>query len=134
MILYCDGASRGNPGPSSIGYVLQEDDGTVVHSEGRVLHPGTNNQAEYQALLAGLLAARERGVRTLLVRADSELMIRQMTGRYKVRNPGLIVCYEQAQKLAREFDSIRFEHIPREKNVHADRLANEALDRSGKSA
>ncbi len=133
MILYCDGASRGNPGPSSIGYLLQDEDGKVVFSEGRVLPHGTNNQAEYQALIAGLQTARDRGVRHLVVRADSELMIRQMTGRYRVRNPGLLVCYEQAQSLSRSFDTIRFEHVPREGNVQADRLANEALDRSGKS-
>jgi ribonuclease HI/probable phosphoglycerate mutase len=117
-----------------LGYLLQEDDGKVVFSEGRVLPPGTNNQAEYQALVAGLRAARDRGVRNLVVRADSELMIRQMTGKYRVRNPGLMVCYEQAQVLSRSFDTIRFEHVPREQNVLADRLANEALDRSGKSS
>jgi ribonuclease HI/probable phosphoglycerate mutase len=133
VILYCDGASRGNPGPSSIGYLLKDEDGRVIFSEGRILPPGTNNQAEYQALIAGLQAARDRGVRNLLVRADSELMIRQMTGKYRVRNPGLLACYEQATNLSRSFDTIQFEHIPREQNAQADRLANEALDRSGKS-
>ncbi len=131
MILYCDGASRGNPGPSALGYVLQEDDGTILLEEGRVLPVGTNNQAEYQALVAGLEAARKNGVRDLLVRADSELMIRQVIGRYRVKNAGLLPYFQRVQDLVKAFPRIRFEHVPRSMNADADRLANEALDRRG---
>lgn len=131
MILYCDGASRGNPGPSALGYVLQEEDGTVFLEEGRVLPVGTNNQAEYQALVAGLEAARKAGLKELFVRADSELMIRQVTGRYRVRNAGLLPYFQKVQDLVKSFSRIRFEHVPRSMNAHADRMANEALDRRG---
>ncbi len=129
MILYCDGASRGNPGPSALGFVLMDEGGRVVRSEGRLLPDGTNNQAEYQALLAGLSAALETGVKILVIRADSELMIRQLSGRYRVRNPGLIPLYEKAVQLISGFESVRLEHVPRSENTHADRMANEALDR-----
>lgn len=129
MILYCDGASRGNPGPSALGFVLMDEDGRVVRSEGRRLPHGTNNQAEYQALLAGLAAAAEAGAKILVVRADSELMIRQLMGRYRVRNPGLLPLYEKAVRLMSGFASVQLEHVPRSNNAHADRLANEALDR-----
>ncbi len=129
MILYCDGASRGNPGPSALGFVLMDKGGRVVRSEGRLLPDGTNNQAEYQALLAGLSAALETGVKILVIRADSELMIRQLSGRYRVRNPGLIPLYEKAVQLISGFESVRLEHVPRSENTHADRMANEALDR-----
>ena len=103
--------------------------GRVVRSEGRLLPDGTNNQAEYQALLAGLSAALETGVKILVIRADSELMIRQLSGRYRVRNPGLIPLYEKAVRLISGFESVRLEHVPRSENTHADRMANEALDR-----
>lgn len=129
MILYCDGASRGNPGPSALGFVLMDDGGRVVRSEGRLLPHGTNNQAEYQALLAGLDAALEVGTKLLVIRADSELMIRQLSGRYRVRNSGLLPLYEKAVRLISGFESVRLEHVPRSENKHADRLANEALDR-----
>ncbi|MHB1286485.1 MAG: ribonuclease HI family protein [Leptospirales bacterium] len=133
MILYCDGASRGNPGRSALGFVLQEEDGTIFLEEGRVLPVGTNNQAEYLALVAGLEAARKSGIKELLVRADSELMVRQVTGRYKVRNAGLLHHYQKVQDLVKSFSRIRFEHVPRSMNANADRLANEALDRKGTS-
>lgn len=108
---------------------MMDEDGRVVRSEGRRLPHGTNNQAEYQALLAGLAAAAEAGAKILVVRADSELMIRQLMGRYRVRNPGLLPLYEKAVRLMSGFASVQLEHVPRSNNAHADRLANEALDR-----
>ncbi|MHB1605469.1 MAG: ribonuclease HI family protein [Leptospirales bacterium] len=129
MILYCDGASRGNPGPSALGFVLQKEDGTIFSEEGRVLPDGTNNQAEYQALVAGLEAAKKAGLKELVVKADSELMIRQVTGRYRVKNAGLLPYFQKVQELVKAFSRIQFEHVPRSMNAHADRMANEALDR-----
>ncbi len=129
MILYCDGASRGNPGPSAIGWTIVDSSGKPVREEGVRLPDGTNNVAEYQAMIAGLSAALSEGVKEITVRADSELVIRQVTGRYKVKSPGLIPLYQKVRDLVRKFDRVVFEHVPRERNVRADALANQALDR-----
>jgi len=128
LILYCDGASRGNPGPSSFGWTLVDESGKCVGEAGKKLPDGTNNIAEYEAMVAGLQAAIELGIRQLVVRADSELVIRQVTGRYKVKSPGLIPLYQKVRELSGRFDRIAFEHVPREQNKRADALANMALD------
>jgi ribonuclease HI/probable phosphoglycerate mutase len=128
LILYCDGASRGNPGPSSYGWTLVDDSGKCVREAGKRLPEGTNNVAEYEAMVAGLTAACELGIKQVVVRADSELVIRQVTGRYKVKSPGLLPLYQKVLELSGRFDRISFEHVPREQNKRADALANMALD------
>lgn len=127
-VLYTDGGSRGNPGPAGSGFVLLDASGSRLCAAGHFLGQATNNQAEYDALLRGLTAAREYGCRGLEVRMDSELIVRQMTGRYRVKNAGLKDLFGRAQQLVRQFDGVRFVHVRRELNTEADRLANEAMD------
>jgi ribonuclease HI len=129
VILFTDGASRGNPGPSSIGAAIVSATGDTVMEISKPLGIQTNNYAEYMALLEGLLACAEGGVKKVTVRADSQLMIRQMKGEYKVKAEGIIPLHQKCQKVARLFEKVTYVHIPREENTHADRLANEALDR-----
>ncbi|UCE04296.1 MAG: ribonuclease HI family protein [Candidatus Latescibacterota bacterium] len=127
--LYCDGASRGNPGRAAIGFVLVDAAGEECLAHGEVLGDRiTNNVAEYTALLRGLEAAAAAGVRRLLVRLDSELAVRQLRGEYKVRNPGLRSLFTAAQELRARFEVCRIEHVRREENQRADALANAALD------
>ncbi len=127
-VLYTDGGSRGNPGPAGSGYLLLNASGSTLRAAGHFIGHATNNQAEYDALVRGLRAAREHGCRDLEVRMDSELIVRQMTGRYRVKNAGLKNLFTQAQRLVRHFESVRFVHVRRERNVEADRLANQAMD------
>jgi ribonuclease HI len=127
--LWTDGAARGNPGPAGIGVMLKGPDGAVIAAEGRFVGHSTNNVAEYKALLRGLELALERGVLKLEVRADSELLIKQLKGEYRVRNAGLLPLYEQAQALLGRLDAFRLKHVRREQNAEADRLANEGIDR-----
>jgi ribonuclease HI len=122
-----DGGSRGNPGPAGYGVHIEQDDGTAVDLK-ESLGIATNNVAEYSGLLAALRWAVEHGVRTLHVRSDSELLVKQMKGIYRVKNPGLQPLYEQARTLARRVGHVTFEHVRREFNTIADRLANEAMD------
>jgi ribonuclease HI len=124
-----DGGSRGNPGPAGIGVVLRAADGTPVVTLGRFIGRATNNVAEYRALITGLQKAKELGARRILVRGDSELIIRQMRGEYRVRSPDMRPLYEQAKVLFDEFDDARIEHNYREKNILADKLANLAMDK-----
>lgn len=131
MLCYIDGAARGNPGPAAIGVVLYP--GASVTDEpllewGSCLGRATNNVAEYQALLAALAKVEELGVRMVTVRSDSELLVRQMTGRYRVKQPHLKVLYGQAKRLERSIGNVIYEHVPRAKNRRADGLANDALD------
>lgn len=126
--LNSDGGARGNPGPGGAGIVLRSPDGVVAASGGAYLGSVTNNVAEYQALLWGLRAARALGVTRLLVKADSELVVKQLRGEYRVKNEGLKPLFLEAQALRREFASIEFTHIRREENTMADGLANEAMD------
>lgn len=121
-LLYIDGASFGNPGPSGVGIVLMVDDDTVL-TRAEDIGYGTNNRAEYTALLEGLKVARDHGVKDLTVRSDSQLLVRQMQGEYKVKNKGLIPLRIEAENLVRQFDRVRFEHIPRELNEEADALS-----------
>jgi probable phosphoglycerate mutase len=122
-----DGGSRGNPGPAGYGVRIETDDGAIVELK-KSLGICTNNVAEYHGLLAALRWAAAHGVDTLHVRSDSELLIKQMNGEYRVRNPGLQPLYEEARALARQIGRVRYEHVRRESNRDADRLANEAMD------
>lgn len=127
-LLYCDGAARGNPGPASTGYVLVDAGGQEIVARGETLGVQTNNVAEYTALLHGLDAALGLGVQRLRVRMDSELVVRQLLGIYRVRNPGLQPLYMAVQERRRRFAAFAIEHVPRRDNSRADALANAALD------
>ena len=129
-ILYSDGGSRGNPGPAGCGAVLTDPTGRTLAEISEPIGRATNNVAEYQALILGLEAAAERGVQELTVRCDSELIVHQLNGIYKVRNAGLKPLHERARKLLAGFRSVRIEHVRREMNRKADALANAAMDRA----
>jgi ribonuclease HI len=124
-----DGGSRGNPGPAGIGVVLLAQDKTPLVTIGRFIGRATNNVAEYKALIAGLEEARKLGANKVIVRGDSELIVKQMNGEYRVKNADLRPLYERAQDLMNEFDVAKIEHNYREDNSLADRLANLAMDR-----
>lgn len=124
-----DGGSRGNPGPAGYGVHIMREDGTVVDLK-ESIGIATNNIAEYNGLLAALRWAVDEGVRSLHVKADSELMVKQMRGEYRVKNPGLQPLYEEARRLADRIGRVTFEHVRREHNTDADRLANEAMDKA----
>jgi ribonuclease HI len=127
VTIFTDGASRGNPGPSAFAYILQLPDGQVIEEKGR-LEDTTNNVAEYTALLRALAHARQLGAHRLDLRADSELMVRQLLGQYKVKNEGLRPLYEEVRDLWDQFETVSIRHVPREENRQADRLCNEILD------
>ncbi len=133
LVAYIDGGSRGNPGPAGFGVHVEDADGTVVHEFCEAVGTATNNVAEYRGLLAALGWAVARGERHLHVRSDSELLVRQMKGQYRVKNPGLQPLYQEARALVERFDRVTFEHVPREMNRDADRLANEAMDRAAQA-
>jgi len=124
---HIDGGSRGNPGPAGFGVRIERDDGTIVELKQALGH-STNNVAEYNGLIAALRWAADNGVRTLRVKSDSELLVKQMRGEYRVKSPGLQPLYEDARALAKRIGRITFEHVRREFNKDADRLANEAMD------
>lgn len=127
--LYTDGGARGNPGPAGIGFVLSlPDQEPILHAE--YIGQATNNQAEYRALIAGLARADQEKIQQLDVFLDSQLLVEQMKGVYRVKNAGLRPLYDQAQQLAAHFIHLTFTHIPREKNKEADRLVNEAINRA----
>jgi ribonuclease HI len=126
---HIDGGARGNPGPSGYGVVIHDPSGSKVAELSEYLGHHTNNYAEYQGLLAALRYAVEHGIKALKVVSDSELMVRQMKGIYKVKNPELRKLYEEGQPLVRKLDYFEIRHAMREQNVDADRLANEAMDR-----
>jgi ribonuclease HI len=127
-IVYSDGAARGNPGPAGAGAVITDGGGAVLARLGRFLGRQTNNVAEYQGLLLGLRHAQELGVREVLVRADSQLMIRQLAGQYAVKHAGLKPLHAEALRLLRSFDKFELEHIPRAQNALADEMSNRAID------
>jgi len=126
--LSTDGGSRGNPGPAAYGYVLEADDGTVLDARGETIGVATNNVAEYRALLAGLEAALDRGIEELEVVSDSELLVKQMRGEYKVKNEALRELVADADALARKLSKVTYTAVRREHNELADTLVNEALD------
>jgi ribonuclease HI len=129
VIAYADGASRGNPGPSSLGAVVYDAAGRELHRVSRALGHGTNNRAEYSAAIAALEAALGLGAEEIELRMDSELVVRQLSGRYRVKNPGLIPLHKRILALRERFRRVTLVHVPREQNGVADALANEALDR-----
>ena len=129
MIAHCDGGSRGNPGPAGFGAVLEDRNGAILARLSEYLGKRTNNYAEYSALLAVLAWTLEHGYRRLRVVADSELMVRQMQGRYKVNSPDLRPLWEEARKRASQLDFFEMQHTLRGGNKLADQLANEAMDR-----
>jgi ribonuclease HI len=131
LVIYTDGAARGNPGPAGAGVRIEGPDGAALAEIAEYLGETTNNVAEYRALLLGLERARALGARRIEVRSDSELLVRQMTGAYKVRNEGLRPLVARAHALAEAFTSVDYVHVRRESNRAADRLANLAIDRSG---
>ena len=128
IVAYTDGGSRGNPGPAGYGVRLEDASGTLVAELSGALGVATNNVAEYRGLLAAMEWACEHGVTSLRVRSDSELLVKQMKGLYRVKHPGLQPLHRQAQQLARQVGRVTFEHVRREQNAEADRLANEAMD------
>ncbi len=129
--LFTDGGARGNPGPAAYGYVLETEDGTVLAAHGEAIGIATNNVAEYSALIAGLEKAAEFAVGEVEVVSDSELMVKQMRGEYKVKNAALRELSLQAAQLARKVGTVRYTAVRREHNELADRLVNEALDAAG---
>ncbi len=129
--LWTDGGSRGNPGAAAYAFVLETEDGTVLEARGDSIGVATNNVAEYSALVAGLGAAVARGVTALEVRSDSELMVKQMRGEYRVKNRDLQTLFLDASRAARSLDEVTYTHVRREHNELADRLVNEALDAEG---
>lgn len=126
--LYSDGAARGNPGPSGAGAVLLDASGKTVAQLGKYLGHQTNNYAEYMGLLIGLKHARELGAKELEVYADSELLIRQLGGRYQVKSPTLRPLYEEALLLLKGFSRVKLAHVPRAQNAAADEMSNRAID------
>lgn len=127
-LLYADGASRGNPGPASIGAVLYAPSGDVVAEVSEAIGETTNNVAEYRAVVAGMEAALALGVEELRVRLDSLLLVRQIRGEYRVKAPGLLPLYRRVMALVGRFRAFSVEHVRRERNTVADALANAALD------
>jgi len=125
----CDGGARGNPGPAAIGYVLLDPAGAVIEARADYVGTTTNNVAEYRALIAGLEAAGRHHASPLTVCMDSELVVRQMTGEYRVKHQGLKPLHTAAREAAARIAVLRFRTVPREENAHADRLVNEMLDR-----
>jgi ribonuclease HI len=128
--LSTDGGARGNPGPAAYGYVLESDDGHVLDARGERIGVATNNVAEYRALLAGLEKALELGVTDLEVVSDSELLVKQMRGEYKVKNDALRTLHGEASELAEGLERVAYTAVRRAHNELADSLVNEALDRA----
>ena len=126
--LYTDGGARGNPGPAAAAYVLEAEDGTVLDACGETIGVATNNVAEYRALVAGLRKARDLGLDDVEVGSDSELLVKQMNGEYRVKNAALIELSLDASYLAGEIGRVRYRAVRRTENELADRLVNEALD------
>lgn len=128
VIVYADGAARGNPGPAAIGVTLQDGTGHTLARISRRLGRTTNNQAEYRAIIAGLEQAVALGAREVMVRSDSELVVNQLNGKYKVKNAALRPLYQEVVQLAGKLNRFSIAYIPRAQNRQADALANEALD------
>jgi ribonuclease HI len=126
--LYTDGGSRGNPGPAAYGYVLEAEDGTVLAAHGKRIGVATNNVAEYSALIAGLEKALELAVPEVEVISDSELLVKQMQGEYRVKNEALRELFAEASRLAGRLGAVSYRAVRREHNELADSLVNEALD------
>jgi ribonuclease HI len=130
VVTYIDGGARGNPGPAGYGVRIERADGTLIEELQGSIGVATNNVAEYRGLLAALEWAHAHGHRAVHVRSDSLLLVEQMLGRYKVKHPGLQPLHAKAKLLAHQIGHVSFEHVRRERNAHADRLANQAMDDS----
>jgi ribonuclease HI len=128
IVAYIDGGARGNPGPAGYGVHIEDQNGRVIDEFNGFLGTSTNNVAEYNGLVAALKYAQQHGHRVVRVKSDSELLVKQMRGEYRVKNAGLQPLYRQARALADTLDRIVFEHVRREQNKDADRLANLAMD------
>jgi probable phosphoglycerate mutase len=130
MVAYIDGGARGNPGPAGYGVRIEQPDGTVLAELHGGLGIATNNVAEYNGLLAALQWAIDHGHRSVHIKADSELLVKQMRGEYKVKHPGLQPLFVRARLLVMQLDRVGFEHVRREYNKEADRLSNLGMDES----
>jgi ribonuclease HI len=128
VIVHCDGASRGNPGPAGIGVQITDDDDVVLAEIAEGLGVATNNQAEYTAALEGLKRALELGATRVVMRSDSRLLVEQLSGRFRVKNPTLQRLHKQVRDVAARFERVEYQHVPRERNTEADRLANAGVD------
>ncbi|HEY7497695.1 MAG TPA: ribonuclease HI family protein [Vicinamibacterales bacterium] len=131
---YIDGGARGNPGPAGYGVRIEDADGTLIEEIHAPLGIATNNVAEYNALLAALRWAADHGEHEVHIRSDSELLVKQMRGEYKVKHPGLQPLYVRARLLVVEIGDVQFEHIRREFNKEADRLSNLGMDEAERQA
>jgi ribonuclease HI len=131
-VLWTDGAARGNPGPAGIGAILKSPSGEVLYTGSEFLGHTTNNVAEYKAVLLGLSGALAQGIQRVELRADSELLIKQLKGEYRVKSAGLKPLFEEARRLLSRFNSVKLTHIRRELNGEADRLANQGIDKVAK--
>ncbi len=127
-ILYCDGGSRGNPGPSAAGWVIYDESGKIIKKDGLSTGIQTNNFAEYTSLVEGLKQSLEKGITELWVRMDSKLSIEQMKGNWKVKHINLKPLFERAKALEEDFEIVHFDHVRREKNKVADSMVNQVLD------
>jgi probable phosphoglycerate mutase len=128
LILHCDGAARGNPGPAGIGVHIADEDGATLAQIAEGIGEATNNVAEYSAAIRGLERARELGAAVVLLRSDSKLLIEQLSGRWKIKARNLLPLHRRVRELAEAFERVDYEHVPRERNAVADRLANEGVD------
>jgi ribonuclease HI len=123
-----DGGSRGNPGPAAYGVVIRDPRGEIIAKLKKYIGRATNNVAEYYGLIAALDYAQSNRIRALRIESDSELLVKQMRGQYKVKSPELRPLFERARKMSQSFESFKIDHVYREQNAQADALANEALD------
>lgn len=128
LIAHTDGASRGNPGAAALGVIIKDNKDAVVSELSRCLGRKTNNQAEYQAVIAALEESARLGATHLTINADSELAVKQLNGIYRVKNPGLAPLAARVKDLEKRFEKVIYRHVPRESNREADALANRALD------
>jgi ribonuclease HI len=128
LTIYTDGAARGNPGPAAIGIVIQDQAGNTIATISRQLGITTNNQAEYQAIIAALEKATSLGAKNVILKSDSELVVKQINGLYKIKKTALRPLYQQIVQLIGSLESFSISYIPRERNAAADALANQALD------
>ena len=130
LILYVDGACSGNPGPCGSAAIIKDADGTVLLEKARAFGPGTNNEAEYQAVILGLETAATLKPARLTIRSDSELMVRQLAGQYRIKAANLKPLYNEVLRLLRPFPSVEIEHIPRTQNTEADKLSKKAVEKA----
>ena len=128
--MWVDGGARGNPGPAAVGYRIEDEAGAVLDEAGRTIGVATNNEAEYRALITALRRAAALGATEVDVHSDSELLMRQMTGRYRVKSPHLKQLWDEAQQAADRFEQVRYLEVRRAENTDADRQVNLALDRA----